>query len=334
MAEAGVLFSNYFSEGTIPADNVLRANERAGPEGDSKVLVACGVPPGVWESRFADIDYRDFAFSGRAIPRLEMDFDSNCLYVHNVPGATHQRVLTEMIIQLGSALRGGGISRRNAGITSKEFAQYGNIIMQPDIIILGPRGRPGIPSVTIAVIDIEVSHRSTRASRRHVENIFQNPNVTLVAELKIHARRVDDSFTATLVAWVNPPGAPHNMIEVHCLNDFGTSAMIRQDENSWREDMSNDGAPNTAVPQGAGFITPPNRDHQAPREDARLDARDILRTNGNDNTLHEEVECAVGRDPNFFRIDLSPILEIAHFTLPVPLNDDEVDHDEEEDPPN
>lgn len=84
MAEAGVLFSNYFSEGTIPADNVLRANERAGPEGDSKVLVACGVPPGVWESRFADIDKKDFVLTwGRAIPRLEMDFDSNSLYVYN-----------------------------------------------------------------------------------------------------------------------------------------------------------------------------------------------------------------------------------------------------------
>ena len=32
-----------------------------------RYLVACGVPPScVWESRFADIDYSDIAFSGRA----------------------------------------------------------------------------------------------------------------------------------------------------------------------------------------------------------------------------------------------------------------------------
>ena len=84
LAEAGELFSNYFPEGAIPADHVLRDNERAGPEGASKVLVACGVPPGVWESRFADIDKKDFVLTwGRAIPRLEMDFDSNSLYVYN-----------------------------------------------------------------------------------------------------------------------------------------------------------------------------------------------------------------------------------------------------------
>jgi hypothetical protein len=237
-----------------------------------------------------------------------------------VPGDTHQDLHAEMVGQVYSALIRGGISIQNAGSVFGLRHQYGNINMRPDITIRGP--------VSMAVIEIEVTHRSTRAWGRHAENVFQDPHVTLVAVLNIHARRVDGSFAARLVAWVIPPGAP---IEVYYLHDFGTGGMIQQVANIWRKDMSNDGDPNTAVPPNAGFITPPNRDLRAPREDAVLHATDFLRTsNGNNNTLQEEVERAVGRDPNFFRIDLSRILVAVHITLP--LNDRGVDHDEEVDP--
>ena len=79
VAVAADHFVDYFVEGISPTSNVLRANERVGPGGAFKVLVACNVTSDVWERRFVHIDYND-----RARPRLEMNND--CVYVFNVPG--------------------------------------------------------------------------------------------------------------------------------------------------------------------------------------------------------------------------------------------------------
>jgi hypothetical protein len=57
-------FLTYFPEGRLATTNELRANERVGPGGEFKVLMACNVTPDVWESRFAGIDLED-----RARPR-------------------------------------------------------------------------------------------------------------------------------------------------------------------------------------------------------------------------------------------------------------------------
>jgi len=91
--------------------------------------------------------------------------------------------------------------------------------------------------------------------------------------------------------------------------------MTRRVDGIWREAMPNN-APNTAVPQNADFITPANRDVGTDRGFAAFPATNFLRTNGNDNPLVEEVESAVRLAPDYFGIHLSPIVAIAHRTLP------------------
>jgi len=54
-------FLTYFPKGRLATTNELRANERVGPGGEFKVLMACNVTPDVWESRFAGIDFEDRA---------------------------------------------------------------------------------------------------------------------------------------------------------------------------------------------------------------------------------------------------------------------------------
>ena len=195
VAVAADHFVDYFVKGILPTSNVLRANERVGPGGAFKVLVACNVTSDVWERRFVHIDYND-----RARPRLEMNNDS--VYVFNVPGETHMAVQGQVARTLGNAMVASGIPPRLGRVAMEQRGDYSDttnnerLIMRPDIVILANNR-------TIAVLEIEITHRSVLKARAHAQSIFdRKPEVMIVAVLKVHKRRsADQSFGAEFVAW-------------------------------------------------------------------------------------------------------------------------------------
>ena len=135
VAVAADYFVNYFVEGRFLTSNVLRANERVGPGGEFKVLVACNVTPDVWERRFADIYYND-----RARPRLELDND--CVYIFNVAGRTHKSVQFKVGSMLDHAMDASGIPMEQGIVRLEARGDYVDptnnetVIMQPDIVII------------------------------------------------------------------------------------------------------------------------------------------------------------------------------------------------------
>jgi hypothetical protein len=138
VAVAADHFVDYFVEGISPTSNVLRANERVGPVGEFKVLVACNVTSDVWERRFADFDY-DYNDRVRPRPRLEMHND--CVYIFNVPSRTHRNVQFEVFAVLRNAMVASGIPQSLWDVRAELSGDYSNttnnetVITQPDIVI-------------------------------------------------------------------------------------------------------------------------------------------------------------------------------------------------------
>jgi len=155
-------FLTYFPEGRLATTNELRANERVGPGGEFKVLMACNVTPDVWESRFAGIDLED-----RTRPRGWRWIDSDCIYVYAVPGKTHRMVQWSVFNTLCNAMRASGISIAQANVIWNQPGDYstpnGIRILTPDIDIKD-RGQ------TIAVVEIEITHRTIPVLRSHAQN--------------------------------------------------------------------------------------------------------------------------------------------------------------------
>ena len=265
-AVAAQYFVNYFVEGMSPTSDVLRANERVGPRGAFKVLVACNVTRDVWERRFAN---------DRCSPRLELDNDR--VYIFSVSCYTHGSVHGEVVYQLHVAMKTSGIPPRLGCVFIATRGDYSNettnetIVITPDIVIKSNKQ-------TIAVLEVEVTHRSVPALRAHAQRIFDgNGDVKIVGVLKVHRRRPDNSFAAEFVAW-RRGGDDGTTIQClpDCVHDFGTAPSSTAALNEWRnvEDVN---ALETVVPENIHFI---QQESRAPGEERRtfeLPVADVLR---------------------------------------------------------
>ena len=92
-------------------------------------------------------------------------------------------------------------------------------ILTSDIVI-EDRGQ------TIAVVEIEITHRTIPVLRSHAQTIFRgDPNGIVVGVLKVHPRRVDGSFAAQFVGYRRGTDA-NSIIQClpDCVRDFGTAA--------------------------------------------------------------------------------------------------------------
>ena len=169
-------------------------------------------------------------------------------------------------------MKRSGIPKGHARLTFEKSGTYNNKVMQPDIAICVRAANNQWQ--TVAVMEIEVTHRSTPVSRRHAQSIFQGANVVFVGILRIHARRVDDSFAATFVGYSKTDNGIIQCLP-QCVHDFGTAAMTRAVEELWRADMHD--AADTVIPQDVNFIAPANRAVGAERAAVQVPAVDILR---------------------------------------------------------
>ena len=301
VAVAADYFVDYFVEGRFPTSNVLRANERVGPGGEFKVLVACNVTPDVWERRFADIYYND-----RARPRLELDND--CVYIFNVAGRTHNSVQGKVFYMLTQAMEASGIPMRHTHVELKSSGQYidetnnETFIIEPDIVIKA-KGR------TIAVLEVEVTHRSVRTLRAHAQRIFNGDgDVIIVGVLKVHKRRPDDSFAAEFVAWKREADQTIQCLP-DCVHDFGTAPS--ETIHNWR--VVNLHAPNAVVPENVDFIQQERRADGEQRETIELPVADVLRVALNGDHATDAIVP--------FSINLTTIVSLVHMFLPrVPEN--------------
>ena len=298
VAVAADHFVEYFGEGISPTSNVLRANERVGPGRKYKVLVACNVTSNVWERRFAEIDYND-----RVRPRLEMRND--CVYIFNVPGRTHYDVQYEFYRMLCNATVASGIPRNLWNVRAELSGDYSDttnnerVILKPDIVI-------SANNRTIAVLEIEITHRSVPESRLHAQSIFTgNENVIIVAVLKVHTpRRTDRSFAAEFVAWRRGDDGIIRCLPA-CVHDFGTGVSDPQAINNWRLVSQNVAV---VVPQNVQFIQPERRAAGEQRGPLVLPVVDALRValNGVYDTDAEVEDCS---------IDLTRIVNLVEWAL-------------------
>ena len=303
VAVAADHFVDYFVEGISPTSNVLRANERVGPVGEFKVLVACNVTSDVWERRFADFDY-DYNDRVRPRPRLEMHND--CVYIFNVPSRTHRNVQFEVFAVLRNAMVASGIPQSLWDVRAELSGDYSNttnnetVNMQPDIVI-------SANNRTIAVLEIEITHRSVPTLRAHAQRIFNGDgDVIIVAVLKVHTRRsADRSFAAEFVAWRRGDDGIIQCLPA-CVHDFGTGVSDPQAINTWSQVRHN--ALDTAVPQHVHFIQQEHRADGEQREPLVLPVVDALRVALNGDYATDEVEdCS---------IDLTRIVSLVERALP------------------
>jgi hypothetical protein len=128
-----------------------------------------------------------------------------------------------------------------------ENDQYGNTKAEPDIGIHAISDGGG--SSPRAIVEIEVTHRSTRGSREQAGRYFLNPSVRLVMLVKLWKRRAGDgAFAAACVLWIKD--ADDNIVcqEAH---DFGSRPIHETARNNFMAE-----APAPVVPQGTVFSEP------------------------------------------------------------------------------
>lgn len=93
--------------------------------------------------------------------------DSDCIYVYAVPGKTHRMVQWSVFNTLCNAMRASGIPIAQAEVIWNQPGDYstpnGIRILTPDIDIKD-RGQ------TIAVVEIEITHRTIPVLRSHAQN--------------------------------------------------------------------------------------------------------------------------------------------------------------------
>lgn len=93
--------------------------------------------------------------------------DSDCIYVYAVPGKTHRMVQWSVFNTLCNAMRASGISIAQAEVIWNQPGDYstpnGIRVLTSDIVI-EDRGQ------TIAVVEIEITHRTIPVLRSHAQN--------------------------------------------------------------------------------------------------------------------------------------------------------------------
>jgi hypothetical protein len=188
----------------------------------------------------------------------------------------------------------------------KKSGTYNNKVMKPDIVICVRAANN--QRQTVAVIEIELTHRSTPVSRRHAHNIFQGANIVFVGILRIHARRADDIFAATFAGWSKTDNGIIQCLP-QCVHDFGTTPMIRAVDDLWRADMHD--AADSVVPKDINSIAPANRAVGAERAAVQGPAVDILRRAFNSARLGD-VDIPNTAD---FIIDLTEIVGTVNVLL-------------------
>jgi hypothetical protein len=178
---------------------------------------------------------------------------------------------------LDHAMETSGIPPRLGGVLIAPSDDYRNettndtIIIQPDVVIES-NGQ------TIAVLEVEITHRSVPVLRAHAQRIFDgNGDVKIVGVLKVHIRRQDNSFAAEFVAWMRG-GEDGTTIQClpDCVHDFGTAPSSTAAINEWR-DVEDASALETVVPENVHFIQQERREHGEQRRTFELPVADVLR---------------------------------------------------------
>jgi hypothetical protein len=135
----------------------------------------------------------------------------------------------------------------NAGI-----GQYGNTKAETDVGIHAVSDGGG--SSPRAIVEIEVTHRSTRGSREQAGRYFLNPSVRLVMLVKVWKRWAGDgAFAAACVLWIKD--ADDNIVcqEAH---DFGSRPIHRIAIDNFMAEAAPNHRPAPIVPQGTVFTEP------------------------------------------------------------------------------
>jgi hypothetical protein len=232
--------------------------------------------------------------------------NNDSVYVVNVPGETHMDVQLEVACTLDNAMEALGLPLQQGFVRMEARGDYFDeannetVIMQPDVVIIAD-------GQTVAVFEIEITHRSVPESRLHAQSIFTgNENVIIVAVLKVHTpRRTDRSFAAEFVAWRRGDDGIIRCLP-DCVHDFGTGVSDPRAINNWRLVRQNVAV---VVPQDVQFIQPERRAAGEQRGPLVLPVVDALRValNGVYDTDAEVEDCS---------IDLTTIVSLVEQALP------------------
>ena len=202
---------------------------------------------------------------------------------------------------LANAMEASVIPVEQAEVQLESRGEYFNktVIMQHDVVIVANRR-------TIAVLEMEITHRSIPALRAHAQRIFDGDvNVIIVGVLKVHRRRTDGSFAAEFVAWMRGADGTIQCLPA-CVHDFGTAAS--EAINHWR--AVRDDSPDAVVPQNVQFIQQEPRAAGEQRGPLVLPVADVLRRALNAGVAIPNAAVVP------FPIDLTRIASIVHMDLP------------------
>lgn len=297
--QAKDVFVEYFPEGRRPS-----VTDR------SMVLVAHGVSEEVFDRVFLPVNARYL---------LE---DNGDLYIRKVPGRCHAAVHGTIIDDFAYWKSDNGL-RRSIVTQPAGSGQYGNTKAEPDVGIHARSDGPA--STPRVIIEIEVTHRSTRGSREQAGRYFLNPSVRAVMLIKVWKRRArDDAFAAACVLWMKDGDGNIGCQEAH---DFGSRRIHTTARNNFLVEAGPGDHFAPCVPEDTNFVEPQPGRAVAGRtpQIVALPAGLIIANASNENGAMLENTVP---PPGNLEIDLSFIAETIEDELPRAQVGDEAGDDE------